>query len=91
MEIDYYIILNDLIDGKNVIKSIFKEFKILEIYIPFTNLIWNDKDKRWRNHKFFNENFELVYLDLFYGKNNTMCNFFLYIFPIIEKINFLDT
>lgn len=46
MEIDYYIILNDLIDGENVIKSIFKGFKILEMYIPFTSLIWNDKDKR---------------------------------------------
>jgi len=70
MEIDHYLVLNDLVDGKNLIKSTFKELKFLETYNPLTNLIWNDKDKRWRNHKLFNENFEPVYPDLFFGKNN---------------------
>ncbi len=70
MGIDHYIILNDLVDGKNLIKSIFTGLKFLETYNPLTNLIWNDKDKRWRNHKLFNENFEPVYPDLFYGKKN---------------------
>jgi len=70
MEIDYYLILHDLIDGKNLIKSSFQDLKFMEPYNPLTNLIWSDKDKRWRNHKLFNENFEPVYPDLFYGKNN---------------------
>ena len=70
MEIDYYLILHDLIDGKNLIKSSFQDLKFMESYNPLTNLIWNDKDKRWRNHKLFNENFEPVYPDLFFGKNN---------------------
>ncbi len=70
MEIDHYLILNDLVDGKNLIKSTFNGLKFLETYNPLTNLIWNDKDNRWRNHKLFNENFEPVYPDLFFGKKN---------------------
>jgi len=70
MEIDHYLILNDLVDGKNLIKSTFEGLKFLEKYNPLTNLIWNDKDKKWRNHKLFNEKFEPVYPDLFYGKKN---------------------
>jgi len=69
LEIDHYLVLNDLVDGENLIKSTFKELKFLETYNPLTNLIWNDKDKKWRNHKLFNENFEPVYPDLFYGKD----------------------
>ncbi len=70
MKIDHYLILNDLVDGENLIKSTFNGLKFLETYNPLTNLIWNDKDKRWRNHKLFNENFEPVYPDLLFGKNN---------------------
>ena len=70
MEIDHYIILNDLIDGENLVKSTFKGLKFLESYNPLINLIWNIKDKKWRNHKLFNENFEPVYPDMFFGKNN---------------------
>ncbi|MBY9016636.1 MAG: hypothetical protein KGD68_13160 [Candidatus Lokiarchaeota archaeon] len=70
MEIDHFLILNDLVDGENLIKSTFNGLKFLETYNPLTNLIWNAKDKKWRNHKLFNENFEPVYPDLFFGKNN---------------------
>jgi len=72
MEIDHYLILNDLIDGKNLINSTFNGLKFLETYNPLTNLIWNAKDKKWRNHKLFNENFEPVYPDLFFGKGITI-------------------
>ena len=68
MEIDHYLILNDLVDGENLLKTTFNGLKFLETYNPLTNLIWNEKDKRWRNHKLFNENFESVYPDLFFGK-----------------------
>ncbi|MHA1476615.1 MAG: hypothetical protein ACTSPU_00300 [Promethearchaeota archaeon] len=70
MEIDHYLILNDLVDGENLIKSTFNGLKFLETYNPLTNLIWNNKDKRWQNHRLFNENFEPVYPDLFFGKKN---------------------
>jgi hypothetical protein len=70
MEIDHYLILNDLVDGENLIKSAFNGLKFLETFNPLTNLIWNDTDKRWRNHKLFDENFKPVYPDLFYGKKN---------------------
>ncbi len=70
MEIDHYIILNDLIDGKTLIKSSFQDSKFLNSYNPLINLIWNEKDKKWRNHKLFDENFKPVYPDLFYGKKN---------------------
>ena len=70
LEIDHYLILNDLVNGENLIKSTFNGLKFLERYNPLTNLIWNDKDKRWRNHKLFNEKFEPVYPDLFYGKKH---------------------
>jgi len=70
MEIDHYLILNDLVDGRDLINSTFNGLKFLETYSPLTNLIWNHKDKRWRNHKLFNENFEPVYPDLFFGKKN---------------------
>ena len=69
LEIDHYLVLNDLVDGENLIRSTFKELKFLETYNPLTNLIWNEKDKKWRNHKLFNENFEPVYPNLFYGKD----------------------
>jgi hypothetical protein len=67
-EIDHYLILNDLVDGENLVKSTFQGLKFLETYNPLTNLIWNDKDKRWRNHKLFDENFKPVYPDMSYGK-----------------------
>ena len=70
MEIDHYLILNDLVDGENLIKSTFNGLKFLDTYNPLTNLVWNEQDKRWRNHKLFNENFEPVYPDLFFGKKN---------------------
>ena len=69
LEIDHYLVLNDLVDGENLIKSTFKELKLLETYNPLINLIWNDKDKKWRNHKLFNEKFEPFYPDLFYGND----------------------
>ena len=70
MGIDYYLILHDLVDGNNLLKNTFQSLKFLDSYNPLTNLIWNDKDKRWRNHKLFDENFKPVYPDLFYGKNS---------------------
>ena len=59
-----YIILNDMIDGNNLIKNIFGNLDFLKLYNPLKNLIWNEKDKIWMNHKLFNEKFEPIYPDL---------------------------
>lgn len=64
LEIDKYLILNDMVDGKNLIKNIYGNLKFLDSYNPLKNLKWNDKDKIWMNHKLFNEKFEPFYSDL---------------------------
>ncbi len=67
LEVNQYIILTDLIKGKNLLKKIYGDLRFLEAYNPLTNLIWNEKDKIWLNHKLYNEKFEKLYPDLFYG------------------------
>ncbi|MFX1268997.1 MAG: hypothetical protein ACFFAK_13640 [Promethearchaeota archaeon] len=67
-EIKHYLILTDLIDGKHLLKSVYGNLEFLDSYNPLKNLIWNDKDKIWMNHKLFNEKFEPIYPDLLYGE-----------------------
>ncbi|MFW9866180.1 MAG: hypothetical protein ACFFEN_08800 [Candidatus Thorarchaeota archaeon] len=55
-----YVILSNLVDGQNLVKSIYSDGE-LESYIPLTNLIWNLKDKIWMNHKLFNQKMEKLY------------------------------
>jgi len=69
LEIKQYLILTDLFQGKTLIKNAFGSLKFLEQYNPLINLRWNGKDKIWLNHKIFNEKFEPIYPDLFYGSN----------------------
>ncbi|TFF99385.1 MAG: hypothetical protein EU541_05040 [Promethearchaeota archaeon] len=64
LNIKKYLILSDMIEGKNLIKSVYGDLSFLESYDPLKNLIWNDKDKIWMNHKLFNENFQPIYPDL---------------------------
>lgn len=66
--IDYFLILNDLVDGKRFLKSIYGNLDFLKPYNPLINFTWNGIDKIWMNHKLFNEKFEPIYADLFYGK-----------------------
>jgi len=68
-EIKHYLILTDLIDGKNLLKSVYGNLEFLDSYNPLKNLIWNAQDKIWINHKLFNEKFEPIYPDLLYGEN----------------------
>ncbi len=67
LEINHYLILTDLVNGNTLIKNAFGNLKFLEKYNPLINLKWNAKDKIWMNHKIFNEKFEPIYPDLFYG------------------------
>ena len=66
MEIKHHLILNDLIDGKNLIKSVFGSLDFMKTYNPLKNLQWNVKDKIWMNHKSFTEKFEKIYPDLMF-------------------------
>lgn len=63
--ITHYVILNDLVDGKNLIRSIYGNLDFLKSYNPLKNLIWNNKDKIWMNHKLFDGKFNKIYPDLF--------------------------
>lgn len=60
-EIKHYIILNDIVNGKDLLKSIYGDLDFLKSYNPLKNLIWNNKDKRWMNHKLFTNKFEKIY------------------------------
>jgi len=64
LKIKKYIILNDMVDGKNLIENIYGNLDFLESYNPLKNLIWNKKDQRWMNHKLFGEDFKPIYPDL---------------------------
>ena len=61
LKIEHYLILNDLVDGKKLLELIYDDLGFLRKYNPLKNLIWNDKDKQWMNHKLFNEKFEPLY------------------------------
>jgi len=62
--IKHYVILNDLVDGKNLLKSIYGGLDFLKSYNPLKNLSWNNKDKIWMNHKLFDGKFNKIYPDL---------------------------
>ncbi|MFX1574630.1 MAG: hypothetical protein ACFFB0_17975 [Promethearchaeota archaeon] len=64
LEINHYLILRDLIDGTNLIKSIYGNLDFLNSYNPLTNLKYNPKDKIWMNHKLFTKKFEYIYPNL---------------------------
>jgi len=60
-EIDHYLIFHNLSKGGGLLKSIYGNLDFLKLYNPLTNLIWNETDKIWMNHKLFNEKFDKVY------------------------------
>jgi len=64
LKIEHYVILNDLVDGKSFLKSIYGSLDFLKSYNPLKNLIWNNKDKRWMNQKLFTKKFEKIYPSL---------------------------
>lgn len=64
LEIKDYLILNDLVDGKNLIKSIYGGLAFLDSYNPLKNLEWNEQDKIWQNLKIFTSKFKPIYPEL---------------------------
>ncbi|MFO8019696.1 MAG: hypothetical protein R6U96_13805 [Promethearchaeia archaeon] len=66
-DIGHFLILPDYAPGETLINSIFDEDDILERYNPYSNLKWNETDKKWMNVKLFGENLTKIYPPL-YGK-----------------------
>jgi len=64
LDIDHSLILNDLVDGLNLIKSVFGNLDFLKSYNPLNNLKWNEKDKIWINHNIFSKEEGFIYPDL---------------------------
>ena len=67
--ISKYLILADLVEGKEILSSVFGNINFLNEYNPLKNLIWKRKDGKWLNHKLFTEKFEKIYPDLDYGNS----------------------
>ena len=72
LNVEKYLILNDLVNGEHFVKSVFGDNKIFETYNPLNNLIWDPKKKIWKNHKLFGPKFEYLYPDLNYNQNEDM-------------------
>ncbi|NVM38393.1 MAG: hypothetical protein HWN81_22550 [Candidatus Lokiarchaeota archaeon] len=64
LKIGHYVIISDLADGKDFLKSIYGSLDFYKSYNPLKNLIWNNKDKIWMNHKLFTSKFEKIYPSL---------------------------
>jgi len=61
LDIKHYIIHTNLINGDELLKSTLGNLNFLEQYNPLKNLIWNEKDKKWMNHKLFTKKNEKIY------------------------------
>lgn len=64
LKINDYLILNDLIQGDNLIESVFNGSNFLNSYNPLKNFKWDKKTEKWINPKLFNEKFEPIYPEL---------------------------
>ena len=63
LELKYYLITTELYDGSNLIEKIYET--PLDAYNPLNNLVWDDYDKKWNNHKLFIKGFKPIYPNLF--------------------------
>jgi hypothetical protein len=59
-----YIILNDMVNGESLLKSIYGDLDFLKTYNPLKNLKWSEIDQKWLNHKLFGEDFKPKYPNL---------------------------
>jgi len=64
LDIKKYLVLTDMINGSEMLKSIFGNLDFLKEYNPLKNLIWNNLDKKWTNIKLYGENFGKKYPNL---------------------------
>ncbi len=70
LEIDHYVILENMVKNQEFLKSVYGDLGFLKDYNPLLNLKWSPKDQKWLNHKLYDQDFNPVYPDLSYGKNN---------------------
>ena len=61
LQIPKYLIMYDMVENSNIIKSVYGDISFLKTYNPLKNLNWNKKDKIWVNSKIFTEKFEPIY------------------------------
>ena len=71
LEVKHYIYLYDYVNGKRILKSIFKDLNFKK-YNPLKNLKWNPKDKIWMNHKVLTGKFEPIYPDLYFSEKSNI-------------------
>jgi hypothetical protein len=64
LDISHYLILNDLVDGSNLIKSVYGDLNFLKEYNPLNNLKWSEEDKVWLNHNILSKTNGFIYPDL---------------------------
>lgn len=70
LEIDHYVILENMVKNDEFLKSVYGDLEFLKDYNPLLNLKWSPKDQKWLNHKLYDQQFNPVYPDLSYGKDN---------------------
>ncbi len=58
LKIKKFLIMSDMIDGRNFLESTFDNLKFLKTYNPLKNLEWSEKDKKWINFKLYGERFK---------------------------------
>ncbi len=68
LKVERYLILTDLVDGKNLLKTVYGRTDFLKHYNPLQNLIWMAENNKWKNHRLFTDDFEYVYPELIFKK-----------------------
>ncbi len=69
LDINHSLILNDLVDGSNLIKSVFGNLDFLKAYNPLKNLKWKEEDKIWLNQNIFSKENGFIYPDLIFKES----------------------
>jgi hypothetical protein len=64
LESKHFILLHDLVDGQELLKNTFGGLDFMKEYNPLKNLQWNPIDKKWKNHKIYEEGFKKNYPSL---------------------------
>ena len=70
LEIEHYIILENMVKNQEFLKSVYGDLGFLKDYNPLLNLKWSPKDQKWLNHKLYDQKFNPIYPNLSYGNNN---------------------
>ena len=64
LKIKHHVFLENLIEGKELLNSIYGKKELPMEYNPLKNLKWSRRDKRWMNNKLYTKDFEKIYYEL---------------------------